>query len=125
MLTMTHVMRTRERIIIQARDVPQPDRKVSRWLPVRSVEGTVFRGKIVEAHRHMESSLDARHRPRDIQVQAIAGGADNRKAVCFRETNHLVIILLAGTKPRGELFHREELAIRRTGRIVDLLQKVI
>ena len=75
----------------------------SRGLPVRSVEGAVFGGKLVDAHGHMEGFFDTRHRPRDIQVQAIAGSADYRKAVSLREANHLVIILLAGTKSRSEL----------------------
>ena len=115
-----------DRIVVQARDVPQLDREIGRGgFPIRSIERTVFAGQVVHAHGHMEGFLDARHRPRDIQVQAIAGSADDRKAVCLRETNHLVIILLAGTKPRSELFHREELAIRRTGRVVDFLQEVI
>ena len=65
------------------------------------------------------------HRPRHVQVQAIAGSANHREAVGFRPAHDGVIVLFSGTKHSGELFHREELAERRAGRIVEFLQEVI
>jgi hypothetical protein len=73
----------------------------------------------------MEGFLNARHWSRDIHVHAIARSSNHRQAVCLGETNHGVIIFLARTKPVGELLHRQELAVGRAGRIVEVLQKAI
>ena len=86
--------------------MPQLDREVGRGLPVWSKESAVFDGVLVEPHSQMEGGLDVRHRSGDIQVHAIAGGADHGKPVRLGEANGGVIILLAGTEPRGELLHR-------------------
>jgi len=115
----------RGRVIVQARDVPQLEWQVHSGLPVGSEESAVFRRMLVDAHDQMEGLFNARHRPSYIQVHAIAGSANHGKTVRFREVDHGVIILLAGTKPGGELFHREELAIRRAVGIVEFLQQVL
>ena len=92
-------------------------------LPVRSIEGAVFGGVLVDAHGHMEGCLNGRHRAGDIQVHAIAGSAHHRKAVGFGEMNSQRHSPPGWGQTRGELFHREELAVRRAGRIVEFLQK--
>ena len=73
----------------------------------------------------MEGFLDVCHRTRDIYVHAISGSSHHRKTVRLRETHHGVMILLAGTEPAGELFYRQELVVRRAGRIVEFLQKAL
>ena len=57
-----HERGPRDRIVVQPRNVPQADRKVRCRLAVGSIEGPVFRGMLVDAHGHMEGSLDVRHR---------------------------------------------------------------
>src|SRR5208337_3174244 len=98
---------TRNRIVLQARDMPQLERQVHRGLPIRRIEGAVLRGVLVDTHGDVEGSLDACYCSCNLHVHAIAGSAGDLEAVRFRETNHSVIILLAGTKPRGEFFHGE------------------
>ena len=80
---------------------------------------------LIDSHCQMEGCLDVRYRPRDIQVRSIAGRSNHRKTVRFRETDHRVIIRLAGTILRRELFHREESAISCALRIVEFLQEAL
>ena len=115
----------RDRIIIQARDVPQLNREIRRGLPVRSVEGAVFRWVLVDAHGQMEGLLNTSHGSRDVNVDAIRRGANHSQSVSLGETDHRIVIFLCGTKPCRELFHRKELMIRRAGRVVKFLQKII
>ena len=78
---------------------------------------------LVDPHGHVEGLLNVLHAPLDLHVHAIARGADHREAVGLRKTNHGVIILLAGTKPLCKLGHREELPVRGTGRIVEVVKE--
>ena len=116
-----HERGTRDRIVVQPRDVPEAGRQVHRGLPVRSIEGAVFRGVLVDAHGHVESSINVRDRARKLHVESIAGATNHRKAIRFRETDQGIIIFLARTEPRGKLRHRYEVPIGGAGRIVELL----
>ena len=120
-----HEIWMRDRVVVQAGNVPELDREVRCGLPVRSVEGPVFSGMPVDIHGHMKGLLNVLYRRRNIDVHAITRSAHHRKAVCFGKMNYGVIILLAWAKPRSELFHREELVVRRARRIVELFQKLI
>ena len=116
---------TREREVVKARDVPQRNRQIGRWLLVRSVEGALFRGVLIHAHVEVERSLDIRYRPRDIHEQPIGSGARHCQTIRLRETNHRVVILLRRSEPLGELLHAEELVVRGALRIVNLLQQFV
>ncbi len=100
------------------------ERRVRSGLPVHSVECALLGGMLVNAHGHVEGFLDAGHRPRHIHEHAIAGGFLNREAARLRESDQGVVIFLAGTKSRCELFHREEMPVGRAGGIIKFLQEV-
>ena len=52
----------RYQIVVQTRNVPEPHGQIGGGLAVWRVEGTVFRGILIEADVHMESSFDIRDR---------------------------------------------------------------
>lgn len=91
--------------------MPQWDRQVHRRLSVRSIEGPVFRGVLINIHSHVESGLDGFHRALEMHVHTIAGAANDREAVRFRKRNHVVITLLTWTKPLRELLHCYEVLV--------------
>ena len=113
----------RDGVVVQTGDVPQRERQVCRGLAVWRVKSAVLGGVLVGTHAYVESSLDGRNGALDLHVHAIARAANDREAVRLRETNHGVIVFLAGTKPFGELRHGEEMPVGGAGRIVEFLQK--
>src|ERR1019366_1524593 len=72
---------SRDRIVVQTRDMPQRERQAHRGLPVWSIECAVFRWVLVDTHPHIEGRLDRRHRALDLQIHSIAGAANHPKAV--------------------------------------------
>jgi hypothetical protein len=79
----------------------------------------------IETQVHMQRQFDLGRRSCDVEIQAIARGAHHRQAARLRKVNHSVIILLSGAEPRGELLHRQEPAVRRARRIVEIFEEAI
>src|SRR5208337_4032919 len=98
---------TRNRIVIQTRDMPQLERQVHRGLPVRSIKIAVVDGIVVKTQSYVEGCLDGRDRALELYVHSIARAAGHDKTVRLRKTNYFVIILLAGTEYLSKLLHRE------------------
>ena len=53
----------RNGVVVQAGNVPEPEREIQRGFAIGRIEGAVFGGVLVEAHGHMEGRLDAGHGP--------------------------------------------------------------
>ena len=121
----THESGARDRIIVQARDVPKLERQVDCWLAVGSEEGAVFRGVLIDAQGHMEGIFDVRHRAFELHIKSIARGLRHIEALRFRECNDGVIIRLAGSKAFSKFCHRQEVAVRGARRIRDFLHKTL
>ena len=81
-------------------------------------------GALVNAHRYVERLLNVCHGCDHINVDAVARSADYSQTVSLRELNHRVIILLARTKPRREIFYGQELPVGGIESIVEFLEKV-
>ena len=52
-------------------------------LPVRSIEGAILRGVLVDAHAHIKGCLNDRHRALDLHVHAVAGAAHHLEAAAL------------------------------------------
>jgi hypothetical protein len=94
-------------------------------LPVRRVEGAALGGMLIHAEVHMKRALNTRHASRHLHVHAVRRNGDHCQSVRLGEIDHGVIILLGGPEFRGELIHREELVIRRTAGVVEILEELI
>ena len=64
---------TRDRIVIQTRNVPQTERQVHRGLPVRCIEVAVLDRIVIETHGYVEGCLDVRHRALELHVHTHRG----------------------------------------------------
>ena len=105
--------------------MPEADGQVFTWLPVRCVEGALFRGMLIAVQPQIKGMLNLRYLPFHVDIKAITRGADHLEAICLGETNNCIVVLLAWSKSLGEFFDRKVLMVRRTGRIRDGLNEVL
>src|SRR5208337_5694301 len=106
------------------RDMPQADRHVWSGFAIRSIECSVFRRMLIDAHGYMEGFLDRSHCAFEPDVESIARPTSHGKAARLDERHYGVKIFLAGAKARREFLRREVLPVGRAGGVVELLQEI-
>ena len=117
--------RMRDRIVIQARDMPQREREIDRGLLVGCVKSAIFGRVLVLSHFHVKSALHRRDRAGHINVQPVDRSADHCEPVLLKVRNHGVVIVLSGTELTRELFHCEELMVGRAVGVIELFKQVV
>src|SRR5882757_5806539 len=103
--------RMRNRVVVQAGDMPQADRKIRYRLTIGSKECAALSRMLVRVDVDMESRLNSRDTALHLHLHTIASTTYNLQAILLRELDHSVVILLCGTKPRSELRHGKEVPV--------------
>ena len=94
--------RVRNRIVVETGNMPQSERQVGGGFAIRTIEGSVLGGVLVDHHAHMEGRLDGRNRALDLHIHAVARTADHCEPVRLNILNDCIIILLRGAEFFGE-----------------------
>ncbi len=114
----------RNRVVVQARNMPERKPESGRGLAVGPVEGTILGGVLVAKHSYMEGPLDRRNRTFDLHLHAVAGASGNGKPIALRILDHRVIIRDGWAEPFGELRDGQEVPIGGTAWVIDLSEKI-
>ncbi len=115
--------RARGRKVIEAADVGNGDGEIEGGFDIRGVEGAVFRGMIVNAHRHVKCLLDVGDGAVDIEHEAVGITAGDGEIVGFGKGDHGGVIVGGRAELLGELGRGEEMAVGGAGGIVKLLEQ--
>jgi hypothetical protein len=106
----------------QALDAQHRQPGVNRGLDIGREESSRFRRMLVDVHVDLKGLFDRRHGSVDIHDEPIGKGVRNLQSVGLRETDHALIVDHRRRELLGELLHGEEMAVVRTGLIVQLMQ---
>lgn len=79
---------------------------------------------LIDVQGYVKRLLNIGNRADDVKIDAIARPAGHRQSVGFRKADHRIVVVLGWAKSGGEFLYREELAVGRAGRIVELVEKL-
>ena len=117
-------LRTRRHIIVQTADRQHRRIQFHRRLNIRREESARLNRVLIDAHLDVKCLLNIRDRSADIEQSAVGMGRLDNQPVRLRESNHRLIVLLAGAKGGGELIRGQIVAKIGAGRLIKLLKQV-